>query len=320
MAREYIENVRMDEEHFQFDLVSFPRVQYLSASLRADSRPGSRHSTSPEDVFRMSLLQSWPNKAESPAAPSPTLPAPSAAATAPPVVSHEDACQRVFGKRIRPPASLASSSWGLEDEWGRKAINKLMDVEIELVRSLLEKQRDERIEGDIVEFGVFQGNWLETFIVACEGIGLKREIWGFDSWEGLPEVSAGIDLECFYKGQFAADYDAVCRRLDVARRPYVHLVKGWFSDTLKCAPATQVERISYARIDCDLYSPTIECLDYLADRLVDGAILVFDDWTYCLDKGETMAFFPWAEQMSHLRFEFMFYSCLGHFYMRVRKQ
>ena len=42
------------------------------------------------------------------------------------------------------------------------------------------------------------------------------------------------------------------------------------------------------------------------DRLVDGAILVFDDWTYRTDKGETKAFYPWAQRQTHLRFEFLF--------------
>jgi len=54
-----------------------------------------------------------------------------------------------------------------------------------------------------------------------------------------------------------------------------------------------VREIALARIDCDLYAPAVECLDYLAGRLSDQSVLVFDDWTFDLAKGETRAFAEW---------------------------
>ena len=105
--------------------------------------------------------------------------------------------------------------------------------------------------------------------------------------------------------------------LQVALRTNVALVKGWFSDTLKAEVAQTVREIAFARVDCDLYEPCVACLDYLAGRLSNGAILVFDDWTFNLAKGETRAFAEWVERRPPYRFEFLCFNSIGHLYMRV---
>jgi hypothetical protein len=79
-----------------------------------------------------------------------------------------------------------------------------------------------------------------------------------------------------------------------------------------------IKQVAYARIDCDLYQPTVECLDFLRDRFVDRAILVFDDWTQNLNFGETRAFFEWFPK-SGLKFEFLALNGRIHLYLRVHK-
>ena len=51
--------------------------------------------------------------------------------------------------------------------------------------------RDEGIEGDIVEFGVFNGTGLQQLIAHSEELALKGRIYGFDSFEGHELV--GLD-------------------------------------------------------------------------------------------------------------------------------
>ncbi len=238
-------------------------------------------------------------------------------ASSEPALTHQEASTQIFGKAIWSPTTCLASSWSTQEKWGQLLNIRMMEIEYEYAKSLLEQLRDRGIAGDIVEFGVFEGHWLERLVEMSETIDARREVWGFDSFEGLPDTSARHDLACFTKGQFAAGFDAVCQRLDVANRAHVHLVQGWFCDTLGAPAAAAVRRIAYARIDCDLYQPTVECLEFLSDRLVDGAILVFDDWTYRTDKGETKAFYPWAQRQTHLRFEFLCFNSIGHLYMRV---
>src|SRR5690606_11011842 len=59
------------------------------------------------------------------------------------------------------------------------------------------------------------------------------------------------------------------------------LIEGFFEDTL-----TETLKISLPRrraavvlLDCDLYASTVVALHWLEDVLVDGAIVLFDDWT-----------------------------------------
>ncbi len=223
----------------------------------------------------------------------------------------------IRGTPPMPRAPLASS-WDPEDPFGAIVSKAMMEAETAFAKELLRSVRDENIPGAIVEFGVFEGLWLEKLCLACEDLGLVRPIYGFDSFEGLPAPSAKDDLACWSEGQYAASLEAVSARLKCDERKHVSLVKGWFSNTLPQPLAQGIEQIAYARIDCDLYQPAVECLDYLQPRLSDGAILVFDDWTWNLQKGETKAFYEWTPK-SGLAFEFLAYNSIGHLYLKVTK-
>jgi hypothetical protein len=150
---------------------------------------------------------------------------------------------------------------------------------------------------------------------ACLELGVERPIYGFDSFEGLPEPMKGRDLP-FLKGEFSDTiYEEVYNTLDCKTRD-ITLIKGWFEDTLKSSQALAVKEIAYARIDCDLYLPALQCLEFLQPRLVDGAILVFDDWCWGAPLGETRAFYEWA-LASGFKFQFLAYNSWMHLYMRV---
>jgi hypothetical protein len=56
-------------------------------------------------------------------------------------------------------------------------------------------------------------------------------------------------------------------------------VSGFFRDSLAPdAAGARPERVSFAYIDCDLYSSTVDVLRFLESRLVHGAVIAFDDW------------------------------------------
>ena len=65
------------------------------------------------------------------------------------------------------------------------------------------------------------------------------------------------------------------------------------SETLP-AVSDQIKHVAFARIDCDLYSSSKDVFAFLSGRLVDGAIIYFDDWTHQADTGETKAFFEFS--------------------------
>jgi O-methyltransferase len=66
------------------------------------------------------------------------------------------------------------------------------------------------------------------------------------------------------------------------------LVPGYFNDTLTpdLKSTHQLRPAAVALIDCDLYSSATTVLTFLADLLLDGTILNFDDWN-AFDRDDT---------------------------------
>ena len=202
--------------------------------------------------------------------------------------------------------------------WGAIVNVAMMDAEIKYCRHLLEQLEQENVPGCIVEFGVFNGMWLSHFSDFREELKSNREVWGFDSFEGLPKPTEN-DLSCFHEGDFLASYENVRTRLLTSERSWIKLKKGWFKDTIALPDVQDIAQVAYARIDCDLYQGTVECLQFLSARLVDGAILVFDDWTYDPEKGETKAYCEWSAAHPEFSFEFLTFNSIGHLYLRVSR-
>jgi predicted O-methyltransferase YrrM len=119
-------------------------------------------------------------------------------------------------------------------------------------------------QGLICEFGVFQAestNYIASRLP-------RRRIYGFDSFEGLPET---------WRPEFEAGMFSTGGRLP-AVEPNVTLVKGWFDETLPSFAAAHRGPVAMLHIDCDLYSSTKCVFDRLGDRIGPGAVLVFDEF------------------------------------------
>jgi len=119
-------------------------------------------------------------------------------------------------------------------------------------------------EGLVLEFGVAGGESIRQ--IAAERSG---PIYGFDSFEGLPEDWFGY----LRKGFFAQDLPKV--------PAHVSLIKGWFSDTLAGFLANQPGPVAFLHVDSDLYSSADYVFRALEGRIVPGTIILFDEyWNY----------------------------------------
>lgn len=54
----------------------------------------------------------------------------------------------------------------------------------------------------------------------------------------------------------------------------IKFLKGFVKDTL---PTSGIEKISVLRLDVDGYSPTLDILENLYDKVVPGGLIIFDD-------------------------------------------
>lgn len=225
------------------------------------------------------------------------------------------AAQAFLGENKRPNTWFACN-FSPSTTWGGIVAEKMREAEKLMANDLLDSIRE--LEGAIVEFGVFEGDWLESLIEHCEATGQSRHFLGFDSFEGLPKPSVHDDGLGWEEGQFSATLESVELRLKVQERSNVTLIPGWFSDSVNDPRAAAVDAVAYARIDGDLYESAVDSLNYLTNRLIDGSILVFDDWTFDQNTGETRAFDEWRK-VAPFKFESLGFIGLGRLYMRVHK-
>ena len=177
------------------------------------------------------------------------------------------------------------------------------------------------VKGDLVEFGVFGGGSFRRHIEIFRPTGVIGRYYGFDSFKGLPKPSFQFDVPYFWhEGAFSnTSKEGVLAYLQgLGDLSDVELVEGWFSDTI---PTVQdrITRIAFVRVDCDLYTSTVDVFNFLPGRLVDGAIIYFDDWTHEHGTGEPKAFFEFAErEASRYAFERLLTVSDGALAVRVR--
>lgn len=123
---------------------------------------------------------------------------------------------------------------------------------------------------DYLEFGVYQGASLKLWSEI--NTHPDSRFFGFDSFEGLPEVwRPGFDQGAFDLGG----------ALPEIKDKRARLIKGWFQDSLpRFIDEFATERRLVIHNDSDLYSSTLYCLTTLDCRMLlkQGTIVIFDEF------------------------------------------
>jgi predicted O-methyltransferase YrrM len=133
-------------------------------------------------------------------------------------------------------------------------------------------------DGMALEFGVFMGRSLRIIAAARHG----REVYGFDSFKGLPED---------YRSHVRQGAFALGGIPDV---PGAELVVGWFDDTLPGFLAEHSGPVGFLHVDGDLYSSAKTVFDLVGPRLEAGSIVIFDEF-FNYPGWEKHEYRAWAE-------------------------
>ncbi|MFV3382742.1 TylF/MycF/NovP-related O-methyltransferase [Pseudomonas sp. NY15354] len=134
-----------------------------------------------------------------------------------------------------------------------------------------------------VECGVFTGSSLVACAKFASESGIPFKMIGMDTFSGLPPLSEQDKLlapeDAVYRNQtlFTETSRAGVQALvDAAGLTgQVELIEGLFSQSL---PLLEERKYHYVNIDCDLFEPHIECLEYFYPRMVRGGVIFFDDY------------------------------------------
>lgn len=118
----------------------------------------------------------------------------------------------------------------------------------------------------VLEFGVNSG---VTVSQLRNSLPDTYSLFGFDSFEGLPEDWTGTWAK---KGSMSTNGV-------IPDVPGVTFYKGWFTDTIPEYKKVAAP-IALLHVDCDLYSSTIDVLYGLKEYILPGTVIVFDEWYY----------------------------------------
>jgi len=166
---------------------------------------------------------------------------------------------------------------------------------------MMHKLKD--IPGDIAEFGVASGVSLISFIRIIRALepGDKRDqrkIYGFDSFEGLPELTEKDQTRIAVEKTVEmkkGGYDHPQSYPDLFRfvesDANTELIKGWFDKTVpEFFNKNPHVSLAFVHLDADLYDSTLVVLENTWERLVPGGIILFDELNIPNFPGETEAY------------------------------
>ena len=165
---------------------------------------------------------------------------------------------------------------------------------LENAYELAEDIEKRKIAGAFVECGVWKGGAAAVVAVVAAKKEEKRQLWLFDSFEGLPEPTPqdGVRAKEYAGGRTSGTLASIGKCVgplqDVQQLFFhklrlsgdtVHIEQGWFQDTLAAAKE-RVGSIALLRMDADWYESTRCILENLFDNVVAGGYVIIDDY-YC---------------------------------------
>jgi len=146
------------------------------------------------------------------------------------------------------------------------------------------------------EFGVGNNNYLIRYIKSVQEFCKANpkhslsdfQIYGFDSFSGLPESNHIADKhKHWHKGLYLCKKEILEANIKATGFPLenVHLIEGYFENSLtpELLKKLQEEKMfpSLVIMDCDYYTSTKTATDWLYPLMQSGCIFYFDDiWSF----------------------------------------
>jgi len=152
------------------------------------------------------------------------------------------------------------------------------------LHKMLEYVRENNIDGDLIETGVWKGGATIFMKIYSDFYGMNKKIFVCDSFEGLPKPSGKFSAD---NGDLHHTFQSLKISLEMVKNSFksffcldenVIFVKGFFKDTLP--NNSQIGNISLLRMDGDMYESTHDVFYSTYDKLSNKGVLIIDD--YCL--------------------------------------
>jgi hypothetical protein len=190
--------------------------------------------------------------------------------------------------------------------WDRSALSSAEYIEKHLNNAMVFEKKEglwkyaiTKIQygGILAEFGVFSGTSINFF---SSRINQNQNIYGFDSFEGLSNDWYGTQLP---SGSFDLNGKIP------AVNNNVHLIKGWFENTIPTFLKEKKGHFSFIHFDADTYAATEMILACINNRIKPNTIILFDEY-HGFPNWENGEFLAWKNyvQLNSTKYEYLGFS------------
>lgn len=152
---------------------------------------------------------------------------------------------------------------------------------LENIKLCLDYVRENKIDGDFLEAGVWRGGASIFAKGYIEHYELDKKVYCADSFKGLPKPTNKNDINYDYSERNMPILSISKEEVELNFKKYnlldnkVVFIEGWFEETL---PKISNINLSVLRVDGDLYSSTKTVLENLYSKLNVGGIVIIDDY------------------------------------------
>ena len=151
--------------------------------------------------------------------------------------------------------------------------NSLLGGKMNNLEAIASYILESNLSGDIAECGVYKGGSARLLSTIFP----DKRIFLFDSFQGM------LESDTLDKGHVKGDFkdtslDSV--KTYLSDKPNCSFFPGWLPES---ASFLTVEKFCFIHIDLDLYQSTKAAIEIFWPRLINGGVMVFDDWEwqYC---------------------------------------
>jgi len=175
------------------------------------------------------------------------------------------------------------------------------------------------------EFGCHSGRTFSAVLNAARFFSMANfRAIAFDSFMGLPDTSP-LEDGVFRGGEFSTSrsrFKSIVKFRTGSNLADKQIVEGFYEESLTAALQAELPKVGMVHIDVDLYSSTISVLEFVKPLLVEGSVILFDDW-YCFspgsNRGERKAFLEFCANNPDFKFEeWKAYSTFGKSFFVVQ--
>jgi len=149
------------------------------------------------------------------------------------------------------------------------------DEQIKNLVKFLIKSIEEKVDGDVVEFGCYVGESSKYLMKTLIELSSEKKLFVYDSFEGLPELSKWEENTGWRPGTLKSTEEILISNFEQNNLPTPIIHKDWF----KNVPEDKIpEKISFAFLDGDFYDSIYDSLNKIFDRVSDGGYICFHDY------------------------------------------